>query len=58
MQELCVQPPLATIAVRSDEVSRERFAPKIHGFASALDAAIASSEAASRAWAHDSPLIA
>ena len=58
MQELCVQPPLATIAVRSDEVSRELFASKIHGFASALDAAIASSEAASRAWAHDSPLIA
>ena len=58
MQDICVQPPIATVAVRADEVRKSRFAPKIRGFVSALDAATESSEAASRAWAHDVPPIA
>ena len=58
MQELCVQPPIATVALRADEVRQSRFAPKVHGFVGAVDAAMASSEATSRAIADDAPLIA
>jgi len=58
MQALCVQPPIATVALQADEVRLSRFAPKIRSFAAALRAAMAYSDAASRACIDDVPLIA
>jgi flavodoxin len=58
MQELCVQPPVATLVLRTEEVRRDGFAPKIRSFVTALNGAMASSDAASRAWTHDLPPVA